>query len=284
MSTWSGVDGAIKLNNSILAPKAKISETKVDVSELSLVKNKEEIYDETKTVLEDKTPDIIEENTPIIEDDIKLKKEETIEEIIEETPEEKVEETIEEIVKTKPKIEPEIEPEKEPEIEPEKEPEIEIKKEPIIIKEEPKISTKNTKIISEIKQDFSSLESLILSLYEKVFNKLAPNFKPTFEQTVGDMLLYLSSKLKRKNLSATFDELFSLKGVEIDNKYNNNYIPLALQLSKWCKNKNHLDISEEILSLITYLYINSCKAEGVVVTELEIAIEFESEISYSIEE
>ena len=98
MSTLPGVDGAIKLN-SILAPKAKISETKVDVSEVSLEEKQTKKIEETPNLKEEKIPDIIEENSPIIKDDIEQVQEEIPKDIIEKKPVEIIKEPKEEVEK-----------------------------------------------------------------------------------------------------------------------------------------------------------------------------------------
>ena len=255
----SGVDGAIKINSS-LAPKAKISEAKVVVSEVCVVEKQKEL----KPIIEQKIPEVIEEIT----EEVEIAQAEEIAET-------ELEEQLEEIVETKSE-EPPVQEEKQ---EKEEEPlnTYEPVKEALAVKEKKsKKEVKNT-----LKQDFEILENLIKKMYDEVFSKFV-GFNPSFEQTVGDVLLYLSSKLRRKNLNLSFDNEFSLNEVEISAKYDANYMPLVLQLSTWCEKKNKLKFSEEILSQITYLYINACALQGIKITELEIAIEFEKEIEYSI--
>ena len=118
-------------------------------------------------------------------------------------------------------------------------------------------------------------------MYEKVFSK-TPSFKPTFEQTVGDLLLYLSKKLSYKNADSEFNSTFGLTGVTILDKYSLGYIPLALKLAKWCEDNKVLTVCEELLFAISSLYLSSSNAIGVTVTELEITTIFENEILFAL--
>ena len=243
----SGVDGAIKLN-SFNAPSVKNTGTekkKRSVSAFAVEKTVEEFV---KDLMEIPVEEFIEEeNAQKIE-------EKPEEEIIEETSEEDVLETPkEQFVESEPTIEIPID----------------------FTVEENKKSKKPT-----VKTEFNKVKDYILSMYQTAF--VSKDFKPTFEQTVGDLLLYLSKKLSLKGAENAFNQELSLIGVTIPDKYSSGYIPLSLKLAKWCETNGFNFTAEELLYLISSLYLTASKFDGVLVTELDIAIDFDAEINYSL--
>ena len=82
--------------------------------------------------------------------------------------------------------------------------------------------------------------------------------------------------------SESFDLEFGLSNVTVPDKYCSGYIPLCLKLSKWCKDKGVLDVTEDLLFSITSLYLNSANLNGLTVTELELTNDFEVEIEYAL--
>ena len=74
-----------------------------------------------------------------------------------------------------------------------------IKEEPIVEITEPAIEIKTI----DFRLEFSKITKIVKSLYEKVFSK-SQGFKPTYEETVGDLILYLSAKLKQKRFERRF--------------------------------------------------------------------------------
>ncbi len=179
-----GVDGAVKLNNKVIAPKSKTTETKLSVSEFDL----------------------------------------PVQSVANES---KIPETIE---------------------------------------------------VFDIKSEFDKPIFVIKKAYDKVFSK-SQGFKPEFGETVGDMILYLSAKLKRINASADFDKAFGLLNYNLPQKYFNNYIPLAIKLAVWCKSKGVLDICDELLFELSSVYIKSAKNVAVIVSEEDIEKAFSLEIN-----
>ncbi len=149
---------------------------------------------------------------------------------------------------------------------------------PVEIQDKPKKQKKNS---VNIRAEFEKLKDFVFKMYETAFDK-TPSFSPTKEQTVGDLLLYLSKKLSFKNADSEFNDKFGLEGVSIPNKYDKNYIPLCLKLAKWCEDNKVMTITEDLLYLISSLYLNSAKACGVIITELEIAVDFDAEINYAL--
>lgn len=243
----SGVDGAIKLN-SFSAPSVKNTGTekkKRSVSAFAVEKTVEEFV---KDLMEIPVEEFIEEEAELQEDQK------------EETPEVAIEETVEEPSKI----------ENQPI---EAEPIIEI---PIDFTEsDNKKSKKPT-----IKSEFNKVKDYILNMYQTAF--VSKDFKPTFEQTVGDLLLYLSKKLSLKGAESAFNQELSLIGVTIPDKYSSGYIPLSIKLAKWCETNGFNFTAEELLYLISSLYLTASKFDGVLVTELDIANDFDAEINYSL--
>lgn len=185
---------------------------------------------------------------------------ETQEENIVETQEEISEEPVEEIVEqvqeivTEENFEPIIEPIEE-------------------------IKPKKNKV--DIKTLFLSVENIVQKMYVEVFSK-TPEFKPTFETTMGDIILYLSKKLSLKNAESAFNSHFGLTGKVIAEKYSNGYIPYALKLSKWLFDNNKMNVIDELLFAISNVYIESARLSSVIINELELANDFEIEISYAL--
>ncbi len=243
----SGVDGAIKLN-SFNAPSVKNTETEKSASAFAVAKKPKKLIEKSaeKTV-EEFVKDLIE--IPVEEF---AKEEETVEEIVE--PVQVVEETVEEVVE-----------------------------DPIIpipdFKDEKPLKKKGKGV--DLKAEFTAVKDFIFKMYENVFDK-TPSFKPTFEQTVGDLLLYLSNKLSYKNAQNSYNEEFGLTDVKIPSKYDSSYIPLCLKLAKWCEDNGEAFTAEELLYLISSLYLSSAKVSSVIITELDVAIDFDAEINYSL--
>ncbi len=189
---------------------------------------------------------------------------ETITETVEDVTQETIEETIQEIV-TKPCEEGLTEENFEP---------------IIIEKTEEEIKPKKKNKV-DIKTLFLSVENIVQKMYLEVFSK-TPEFKPTFETVMGDIILYLSKKLSLKNADNSFNDHFGLTGKVISDKYSNGYIPYALKLSKWCSDNGKMSISDELLFAISTVYLESAKLSDVIITELELANDFETEISFTL--
>lgn len=242
----SGVDGAVKLN-SLHAPSVKKTETEESVSALAVSKKPKKLIEKSaeKPVKE------------FVKDLLEI----PVEEFVKED-----ESFTEEVIEEKPKTEEEI---------------VQVSVEGLLeaTAEEKPLPKKSKKI--NLKSEFSKVKDLVFKMYEKAFSK-TPSFKPTFEETLGDLLLYLSKKLSLKNAHESFNLEFGLTGVSISEKYSKGYIPLCLKLSKWCEDKNLLKISEELLYSISSLYLSSATASGAIITELEIANDFDEEINFAL--
>ena len=145
----------------------------------------------------------------------------------------------------------------------------------VVIKE-PKIS--ETTEVFDLKLEFDKPVAVIKKAYDMVFSK-SSNFKPEFGETVGDMILYLSAKLRAINASKAFDKALKISDYKIPEKYLSGYIPLAIKLSLWCKDKGVLDICDELLFEISSVYIKSAKSANVIVTEEDIETAFSLEIN-----
>ncbi len=152
---------------------------------------------------------------------------------------------------------------------------------PINIQSEVVIDKPKKKNKVDIKTLFLAVESVVQKMYKEVFFK-TPNFKPAFETTMGDIILYLSKKLSLKNADREFNAHFGLIDKVVAEKYSKGYIPYALKLSKWCADNNKINVCDELLFAISTVYLESAKLSGVNITELELAGDFASEISYAL--
>lgn len=209
-----GVDGAVKFNNKVIAPKSKTTETNLSVSEFNLPIKTPSNQSKNLDTIEEKT----EISAPVI-----------------------AEAEIHTPIDVAPKKEDYIE-------------------------------------IFDVKKEFDKATTVIKKTYDKVFSK-SRGFKPEFGETVGDMILYLSGKLKKINASVDFDKAFGLLNYNLPQKYFNNYIPLAIKLAVWCKSKGVLDVCDELLFELSSVYIKSAKNVGVIVSEEDIEKAFSLEIN-----
>ncbi len=142
----------------------------------------------------------------------------------------------------------------------------------VIEKVEPKTSDIKVEEI-DIKAEFEKPLEIIKLLYEKVFSK-SPNFKPEFEETVGDLIFYLSYKLKTVNANEVFDKTFKIENYTLPEKYKNGYIPLALKLAVWCERKGLLFKVDDLLYEISSVFVKLAKSSNVKVSEELVATAF----------
>lgn len=149
------------------------------------------------------------------------------------------------------------------------------KEELIIEKPKPAIEIKEI----DYRSEFAKITKIVKSLYEKVFSK-SQGFKPTYEETVGDLILYLSAKLKQKGLNEGFDKAFSISQYDAPKKYTSAYVPYAIKLASWCENKKILTVTDSLMFEITALYKACFEQGGKVLTEEELSSQFLTEINY----
>ena len=133
--------------------------------------------------------------------------------------------------------------------------------------------------VYDIKLEFEKPVKIIKTLYDKVFSK-SSGFKPEYAETVGDLIFYLSYKLRQINASSEFDKTFSILNYELPSKYQSGYIPLALKLALWCEQKGLLFLLEDLLYEISSVYIKSASSVRVSVSEDMLASAFEQEHAF----
>ncbi len=171
----------------------------------------------------------------------------------------KIEKTVE-IKKEKPKKETEkvVDGQKaEPKIEVVEEPKIEVVEEPKMDKvEEPKLEVvEELKIKSEnkvklLKGVFNGIEILVKEMYDNVFSKNA-QFKPTFNETLHNAMLYLGFKAKSVNCLTEFNLAFN--GVDLD-KISSSFVPYVIKLSTWYDKKFNKEITGKVVSEISEFF------------------------------
>lgn len=133
--------------------------------------------------------------------------------------------------------------------------------------------------VYDIKLEFEKPVKIIKTLYDKVFSK-SSGFKPEYAETVGDLIFYLSYKLKSISASLEFDKAFSIKDYKLPSKYQSGYIPLALKLALWCEQKGLLSVSDDLLYEISSVYLKSASSASVSVSEEMLASIFFEEYEY----
>lgn len=133
--------------------------------------------------------------------------------------------------------------------------------------------------VYDIKLEFEKPVKIIKTLYDKVFSK-SSGFKPEYAETVGDLIFYLSYKLKSISASLEFDKVFSIKDYKLPSKYQSGYIPLALKLALWCEQKGLLSVSDDLLYEISSVYLKSASSASVSVSEEMLASIFFQEYEY----
>ena len=133
--------------------------------------------------------------------------------------------------------------------------------------------------VYDIKLEFEKPVKIIKTLYDKVFSK-SNGFKPEYAETVGDLIFYLSYKLKSISASLEFDKAFSIKDYKLPSKYQSGYIPLALKLALWCEQKGLLSVSDDLLYEISSVYLKSASSASVSVSEEMLASAFSQEYEY----
>ena len=115
-------------------------------------------------------------------------------------------------------------------------------------------------IITQNSQDaisnFKLAENLISELYEKVFSK-SPNFKPTKNQTIGDLLIYLGYRAKSVGVYEKFKKVFKVVLNEDAVRSSENYIPSAIKLAVYVDKKQDECYTKTIVSYLlkTVLYL-----------------------------
>lgn len=142
-----------------------------------------------------------------------------------------------------------------------------------VIVEQPKYNK------GDIKTHFNNAVNIIKKLYDKVFSK-SPSFKPTFDETVGDLILYLSAKLNRDGVDEIFNMEFGVKSENVFEKYKQNYVPYALKLSSWCEQKGLVFVREDLLYEISALYVVCLGLCGIDAKESLIIDKFATEITF----
>lgn len=143
---------------------------------------------------------------------------------------------------------------------------VETEKDAVIVEmEAPAVEVKgvdDTLILNAIEK----LNLVVKNLYETVFNK-TPNFRPTYDETIGDALLYVGKKLYAIGAHESFEFAVKIDATTISSKYlDASYIPLAVKLSTWAESKGYNGESENVLSAITKLYKECSEASGYKVT------------------
>ena len=127
------------------------------------------------------------------------------------------------------------------------------------IKDESSLEIKeNVLNLPSSKEQFKNAENLITKLYSEIFNK-TENFKPTKNQTIGDLLIYFGIKAKSLGIYQKFVTEYK---VEVDTdtvRENETYIPYAVKLTVFVDKKFKTSYSKKLVEylLMALLYLDS---------------------------
>ena len=103
--------------------------------------------------------------------------------------------------------------------------------------------------------NFKLLESLINDLYNKVFSK-SPNFKPTKNQTIGDLLIYLGYRAKAVGVYEKFKQVFKITLNEDDVRSKDNYLPIAIKLTVYLDKKQDKGYTKQVVTYLLKTLLN----------------------------
>jgi hypothetical protein len=103
--------------------------------------------------------------------------------------------------------------------------------------------------------NFKFLESLINDLYNKVFSK-SPNFKPTKNQTIGDLLIYLGYRAKAVGVYEKFKQVFKITLNEDDVRSKDNYLPIAIKLTVYLDKKQDKGYTKQVVTYLLKTLLN----------------------------
>ena len=119
------------------------------------------------------------------------------------------------------------------------------------------IEKEETQVVNsqESLTNFKLLESLINDLYNKVFSK-SPNFKPTKNQTIGDLLIYLGYRAKAVGVYEKFKQVFKITLNEDDVRSKDNYLPIAIKLTVYLDKKQDKGYTKQVVTYLLKTLLN----------------------------
>lgn len=142
---------------------------------------------------------------------------------------------------------------------------VEIKKEEKVpLLEEPKqeekvevIEIQPEKIFNkqEVVSGFEEVKKQIKNLYDTIFG-YGDNFKPTYQDTLGDFLSYLGGISYKLGAEKNFLEVFGVNVNTLNDRYYSvSYIPYAVKIAVWAyKNKGKNNIYEILNGIVRSAY------------------------------
>ena len=216
LSTAPSVNGDLTINNNLI--KTTIKPKKIDV-----VDGLDAPEDNKETQANDN--ECLTENSALKTDVKTAEQEKEVVEITGEAEPETVENSIDEDIK---------EPLEAVEIVDNKEEEINEQK-PIETSEEVKVKSFNKQ---ELILGFNEAKNQIKNLYDTIFG-YGDKFKPTYQDTVGDLLSYLGGIAYRLGNEKNYTEVFGVSVSSLNDKYYTvSYVPYAIKIAVWAyKNK-----------------------------------------------
>ncbi len=120
----------------------------------------------------------------------------------------------------------------------------------------------------------------IKNLYDEIFG-YGDKFKPTYKETLGDLLSYLGALSVRLKGEDAFEELFKTNPKVFAEKYfNDTYIPYAVKIGAWAnKNKGKNNVYNILNGIIQTVFALAYKVEDIdreerVIKELSAIVDF----------
>ncbi len=104
--------------------------------------------------------------------------------------------------------------------------------------------------------NFKLAESLINDLYKTVFSK-SSNFKPTRNETIGDLLIYLGYRAKSVGVYENFKKIFKISLNDDNLRSSDMYVPIIIKLTVYLDKKQDIGYTKKTVSYLlkTILYL-----------------------------
>ncbi len=107
----------------------------------------------------------------------------------------------------------------------------------------------------EVVSGFEEVKQQIKNLYDTIFG-YGDNFKPTYQDTLGDFLSYLGGISYKLGAEKNFFEVFGVNVNTLNDRYYSvSYIPYAVKIAVWAyKNKGKNNVYEILNGIVRSAY------------------------------
>jgi hypothetical protein len=107
----------------------------------------------------------------------------------------------------------------------------------------------------EVVSGFEEAKLQIKDLYDTIFS-YGDNFKPTYQDTLGDLLSYLGGLAYKLGAEKSFSEVFGINVNTLNDRYYSvSYIPYAIKIAVWAyKNKGKNNVLTILNGIVRCAY------------------------------